>query len=158
MSEEFSRIMSNAREMLDEWLAALGEMLDGSPWLLSPAGYCTLEHSGIEIVLEYLEDEERVAIYGRLGVSVEEIDRQVLQELLTANFLGQTTGGAGLAAHPEHGWLVIGIVLPIAILSVDRLESILLGIREQSVCWKAKLAVLRESGLSVPEKHIGLFV
>ena len=92
---------------------------------LSASGTALINMRGLEIGLEYLEAEDRVALYCSTGRLPAEASPELYEFLLEKNLLGAKTGGGHIGLYAPARTLVFSLVLSLPELTAARLSNAL---------------------------------
>ena len=111
--------LQSLHTMLAEALAGAGL----PPASISASGTSLINIKGLEIGMEYLEAEDKVALYCSIGRLSPGAASEIYEFLLEKNLLGAKTGHIGLYAPART--LIFSLVLDVTALSAARLSNIL---------------------------------
>ncbi len=122
--------MDNAQK-LNDWLKKIGESV-GISLSLDANHACVLAHkSGIEIVIQLLENEDLLILSADLHKVPEEAEKHALHNLyydiLTLNLLQVSSHGAVLAIDPLRNCIVLCFQKVLSSLSSEKELQVLVG-------------------------------
>ncbi|WP_077073859.1 type III secretion system chaperone [Mailhella massiliensis] len=108
--------------------AMLAEALAGAglpPASISASGTSLINIKGLEIGMEYLEAEDKVALYCSIGRLSPGAASEIYEFLLEKNLLGAKTGGGHIGLYAPARTLIFSLVLDVTALSAARLSNVL---------------------------------
>lgn len=108
--------------------AMLAEALAGAglpPASISASGTSLINIRGMEIGMEYLEEEDKVALYCSIGRLSPGTAPEIYEFLLEKNLLGAKTGGGHIGLYAPARTLIFSLVLDVPALSAARLSNVL---------------------------------
>ena len=108
--------------------AILAEALAGAGLpaaTISPSGTAVINVRGLEIGLEYLEAEDKAALYCRTGRLPAEASPELYEFLLEKNLLGAKTGGGHIGLYAPARTIIFSLTLDAAALTATQLANAL---------------------------------
>ena len=108
--------------------AILAEALAGAGLpaaTISPSGTAVINVRGLEIGLEYLEAEDKAALYFSTGRLPAEASPELYEFLLEKNLLGAKTGGGHIGLYAPARTIIFSLTLDAAALTATQLANAL---------------------------------
>ena len=108
--------------------AILAEALAGAGLpaaTISPSGTAVINVRGLEIGLEYLEAEDKAALYCSTGRLPSEASPELYEFLLEKNLLGAKTGGGHIGLYAPARTIIFSLTLDAAALTATQLANAL---------------------------------